>query len=231
MDVSIGSTLAELRKEKKLMQKDVAGRLNEFGHKVKAKTIYNWEKDISQPNIEQFLDLCTIFGVDDIHWRFCGVHKGFYGGLNNEGRMKAREFVDLLFQVEKYRDDPDLDTEPLRLLPLYDIPVSAGTGNFLDDSGYEMIQVPRYVPSSADFALRLVGDSMEPLYKEGQIIWVKWQQTLHSGEIGIFIYNGDVLCKELVTDGKTARLHSHNPSYDDIQVKEDYGFRVVGKVV
>ena len=242
MKISIGPTLANLRKDKKLMQKDVAAKLSDYGFKVGAKTIYNWEKGLAQPSIPHFLALCDMLNVSDVMWRFAGIHKGPYAGLNADGRKKADEFVDLLLLIDKYRDDYEVTYTPAkprevsvtdvpRILRLYDIPVSAGTGNFLDDSSYEEIEVPSYVPATVDFALRISGDSMEPLLRNEQVIWVKEQEVLDSGDIGVFIYSGDVYCKKLIADGINAYLRSLNPIYADVKIKEDFGFKVVGKVV
>ena len=231
MNISIGETLAELRRAKKLMQKDVAVKLASRGFKVSAKTIYNWEKNISQPGIPQFLALCDIFNVDDILWRFAGIHKGPYTGLNTGGRQKARELIDLLFHVDMYRDDPVETKKAPRLLRLYDISVSAGTGNFLDHSGYEMIEAPDYVPSGAHFALSVNGDSMEPLFQDGQIIWIKEQEAIGNGDIGIFVYSNEVYCKKLVIDNGKVYLTSLNPEYEDIEIKDGFGFKTIGKVV
>jgi len=228
---SIGKTLAELRRAKKFMQKDIAAKLETHGYTVSPKTIYNWEKGLAQPSIHHFLALCDILGVDDVMWQFAGMHKGPYAGLNMEGRQKAGEFIDMLFRIDMYRDDPVEHDESPRLLRLYDIPVSAGTGNFLYDSAYEMIEAPDYVPTAAEFALRVSGDSMEPLFQDGQIIWIQEQQILTNGEIGIFTYSDEVYCKKLVLDGDDVVLRSLNPEYDDIKIKEDFGFRAIGKVV
>ena len=231
MDISVGDTLAGLRRAKKLRQKDVAAKLSCHGFTVSAKTIYNWEKGLAQPNAGQFLALCDIYGVDDILWRFAGVHRGPYAGLNQAGRNKAREFIDLLFHIDLYRDDPEESSEAPRLMRLYDVPASAGTGNFLDESGYEMIEAPGHIPATADFALRVSGDSMEPLYQDGQIICVKEQDALSDGEIGIFAYSGNVYCKKLIDAGNKAYLRSLNAEYDDIEILEDFGFKTIGKVV
>ena len=267
MDISVGTTLSELRKEKKLKQNELAGLLSDYGFKVGAKTIYNWEKGLAQPSIPIFIALCDILDVDDILWQFAGIPKGPYAGLNSDGRKKAHEFVELLFHIDMYKADrsgitthgipihgitaPDITTPgipvrytpaqidfnpadsdiPPRILRLYDIPVSAGSGNFLDESGYEEIEAPSYVPVAVDFALRVSGDSMNPLIRDGQVIWVKEQEVLNSGDIGIFSYSGDVYCKKLIADGKKAFLRSLNPAYDDIEIFEDYGFKVIGKVV
>ena len=231
MNISIGETLCELRKAKKMMQKDVAAKLSGYGFSVSAKTIYNWEKGLAQPSIPHFLALCEILGVDDILWRFAGIHTGPYAGLNIAGRRKAREFIDLLFHIDMFRDDPKQQEDMPRILRLYDIPASAGTGSFLDSSGYELIQAPGYVPSGVDFALRVSGNSMEPLFQDGQIIWVKEQDVLRSGDIGIFTYFDDVYCKKLIVRSGRAYLSSLNPDYSDIEIKDDFGFKTIGKVV
>jgi len=235
MDISIGVTLAGLRRAKKMMQKDVATRLSGYGINISAKTIHNWEKSIALPNARQFVALCDVLDVDDVMWQFAGVIRGPYAGLNQAGRSKAREFIEILRHVDMYRDKSDEGQEEsrkaTRLLRLYDIAVSAGTGNFLDESGYEMIPVPDTVPASADFAVRVSGDSMEPLYTDGSVIWITEQEVLNSGEIGIFVYSGDVFCKKLIVDDGKVCLRSLNESYEEIEIKEDFGFRAIGKVV
>ena len=234
MNISIGSTLAKLRREKKLMQKDIAAKLSSYGINVSTKAVYNWEKELCLPNARQFVALCDIYEIDDVLWHFAGEHKGTFAGLNQEGRIKARELIDLVFQIDKYRDEPD---EPMevnevpRLYRLFDIPVSAGTGNFLDESGYEMIKAPAYVSDAVDFALRVSGDSMEPQINDGQVIWIKEQPSVDSGDIGIFVYSGDVYCKELYVNGETVCLKSLNPVYEDIQIMEDFGFKTIGRVI
>jgi len=237
MTTSIGDTLASLRRAKKFMQKDVAAKLSGYGFAVSAKTIYNWEKGLSQPGIPQFLALCDILDVDDALWQFAGIHRGPYAGLNLAGRQKARDLIGLLFHIDMYRaacdslGEAEESAAPPRLLRLYDIPVSAGPGNFLDDSGYEMIEAPDYVPSSAQFALRISGNSMEPLIQDGQVVWLKQQQSLNSGETGVFIYSGDVYCKKLILDGGKAYLRSHNPAYEDIEIADGLELRTIGKIV
>ena len=102
---------------------------------------------------------------------------------------------------------------------------------FLDSSNYELTEVGAEVPESANFGVRLAGDSMEPEYHDGDIVWVMQGQSLNGGEIGVFLYDGDVYCKELdVADGEI-RLRSLNPAYAPIRVKDEDAFRIFGKVV
>ncbi len=114
-----------------------------------------------------------------------------------------------------------------RCLRLYDIPVSAGHGNYLEDSNYEMIEVDDLVPDSADYAVRVNGDSMMPRFVDKQIIFVHEQPVLEEGEIGIFCLNNDAYLKKLGRD----YLISLNPAYDPIPIREYDNFKVFGKVI
>ena len=59
---------------------------------------------------------------------------------------------------------------------------------------------------------------------------MRQQPELKSGDIGIFVLNGEAYCKKLETEGGV-RLVSLNPMYKPIKVKYSYELRVVGKVV
>jgi len=114
-----------------------------------------------------------------------------------------------------------------RLLRLYTMPVSAGTGNYLEDGAHEMIEVERTVPGSADYAVRVSGNSMMPRFVDKQIIFIHEQPILEEGETGIFCLNGDAYLKKL---GKSCLL-SLNPDYAPILIREHDDFMVFGKVV
>ena len=77
------------------------------------------------------------------------------------------------------------------LMPVSDLPVSAGTGAFLDEGNFEMVSFPESsIPDGAEFGVRVSGDSMEPVYHDGQIVWVQQCETLRTGEVGVMIYDG-----------------------------------------
>ena len=114
-----------------------------------------------------------------------------------------------------------------RLLRLYEIPVSAGLGNYLDGSDYEMIEVDDLVPDTADYAVRVNGDSMIPRFVDQQIIFIHEQPTLDEGEIGIFCLNNDAYLKKL----GHGQLISLNPKYNPIPIRELDEFKVFGKVI
>lgn len=56
--MSLGQRLIELRKEKKLSQEEVAGKLN-----VTRQTVSKWETDQSTPDFDKILPLCELYGI------------------------------------------------------------------------------------------------------------------------------------------------------------------------
>lgn len=119
-----------------------------------------------------------------------------------------------------------------RVLRFYDIPVSAGFGQFLDSDAYQLRPADDWVPRQADFAVRVAGDSMEPRFVDRQWIYVKEQPALEEGELGVFRYDGEAYCKQLGRDEDgTPALLSLNPKYAPLSIVMDEGFAVLGKVV
>jgi repressor LexA len=85
----------------------------------------------------------------------------------------------------------------LNKLPLYNIPVSAGNGEWLSEGHeYELISLEN-VPPEADFCLKVHGDSMEPMYSDGDIVFIKSNVIVESGQIGIFYLNNEGYLKML----------------------------------
>lgn len=111
----------------------------------------------------------------------------------------------------------------------YDQPVSAGTGQYLNEVQIETIQLP--VKVDADFVCPIYGDSMEPDYKSGDYVFVKLTVELPSGAVGVFDYEGEAYIKQLVIEKDKAYLRSFNKKYKDIPINSDSDFRIIGKVV
>jgi len=229
----VGPILAELRKAAHLTQRRVAERLEqEYGIRLLPATVSNWEKGVSVPNADQFLALCGIYQVRSINGAFrVRIEGDPLALLNDAGLDKVYDYADLLVRSGLY-DAPHAEVVPFtRKIPLYLLEASAGTGQFVDSDAYEMIEVGSEVSPAADFGVTLAGDSMEPLYVNGQTVWVHQQEVLRSGDIGIFWYDGNAFCKKYRETGGQIRLISLNPKYDPIPVREERGFKIFGRVV
>lgn len=115
-----------------------------------------------------------------------------------------------------------------REIPLYDLPVSAGLGVFLDGNGTDMMTLPDAFPDGkADFALRVSGQSMEPHFYNGDILLVHTQDAVEVGDLGIFTGDGEGYFKRFMGDC----LRSFNSEYEDIPLSAFKDFRCCGKVV
>lgn len=230
MSRSIGEILNAKRRELGLSQSELASRLSDGGIEVTNQAISKWENGNTLPNAKQFLSVCRALEIDDIAGQFGSASEGgLLAGLDNAGRRKVMEYIQLLRESGRY--SPKAEPVRIRRLPLYSIAVSAGTGQFLDSEDYEMTEVGPEVSESANFGVRIAGDSMEPKFHDGQTVWVSQQHTLMTGEIGIFLYDGCAYLKQLVARDDHLALHSLNPAYPDINISPEFPLRVLGKVL
>lgn len=91
-------------------------------------------------------------------------------------------------------------------------------------------------PDAADFALLVDGDSMEPRYHSGQIIYVREQPTVDNGQIAVVQIQGpddfqpQAYLKKVKITGTTAQLISLNKTYDTIAVPLDE-LTILGTVI
>lgn len=120
------------------------------------------------------------------------------------------------------------DGHARRRILLYDLPVSAGVGEFLSDAHASEISIPD-VPQTAeaDFALRIAGNSMEPNYHEGDVLLVRRAESVEPGELGIFVLDGCGYFKKFGGDS----LISLNSAYPPIPLKNYTQVSCCGRVI
>jgi len=196
------------------------------GKQIGSRAIEKWEQGISQPNAMQFMEVCSLYKVTNFYATF-GV--GNNTELNALGLQRLSDYAKLLLLSEDYRENPT--RKAIRIIPLYDLAVSAGTGQYLNDSTYEELEIDDTISELADYALRITGDSMEPRFINGQIVYVHKQKDLNNGEIGIFALNDDSYIKRLDVVNEQIQLTSLNTAYPPIIVREHDRLDVMGRVV
>jgi len=117
-------------------------------------------------------------------------------------------------------------------LPLFDSPAAAGAPEPVLSEEHSPLEYREgEIPPDSEFAIRISGDSMEPLFCDGELVYVKKSGEIASGEIGIFLLNGESLCKKFQLREGRAFLVSVNPRYAPIPVLESDDLRLVGKVI
>jgi SOS-response transcriptional repressor LexA len=230
--MNYGTILAKLRKEKGFTQPEVADYINQYSEKSYSnKTVSHWEKGVVAPPVEQFLLMCELYSVTDIQaaFRDKSTEHSTFSRLNEPGKQKVEEFIEMLSGnplYSKIENHHHKKAAP-RLIRLYDLPASAGHGFYLDSENYEEIELDDAMPSVADYAIHIGGDSMLPRFVNGQMVFIKEQRTLNTGEIGIFALNGESFIKKL----GSGELLSLNPNYKPIPINEFDSFYILGKVL
>lgn len=138
--------------------------------------------------------------------------------------VHGRDLVDTILDKEYERMTRAVEPAPeekgwITYINCYDLAVSAGTGEPWVDAAYKTrLEIPgEMVPESAHFCVRVNGDSMEPAYRDGDIVFVeRVEGSVKEGEIGIFFLNGDGYIKRL----GHGQLISLNPKYEPIPLHD-----------
>lgn len=125
------------------------------------------------------------------------------------------EFVSLIVPKAKQASGG----APPRSVPLLGL-AQAGAKGYFDDagfpvgSGWEQIELPR-VPDEHAYALEVSGDSMQPLYRPGDILIISPGTQVRKGDrVVVKTKTGEVMAKILAKkSGKKYELHSINPAY------------------
>lgn len=133
--------------------------------------------------------------------------------------------------AEELPEDEKISALPqdVKIIKLFDIAVCAGDGFYVDDAiESESITVE---DSNADYAVRVSGDSMEPTYKNGDILLVQKTEELSNGDIGIFYIDGNTMCKKYVKRGRGVSLVPENNKYEAIKITKDKDCIIQGKVI
>ncbi|MDF7627087.1 XRE family transcriptional regulator [Lactobacillaceae bacterium L1_55_11] len=108
--------------------------------------------------------------------------------------------------------------------------VSAGTGEYLSDAKPEAETYLGRVPAH-DYAVTVNGNSMAPLFTDGQIIFVRQTDQVHSGQIVIADYDHQAFVKKYIHDQNGRRLVSLNPNYPDLSIDRNHEITIMGAVV
>lgn len=97
----------------------------------------------------------------------------------------------------------------------------AGSGGYFDSAGFpagqgwDEVKFPGLGDGSA-YALEVTGDSMQPLYRDGDVLIISPTEQLRRGDrVVVRTHNGEVMAKTLYRrTEKQIELHSINPDHE-----------------
>ncbi|CAK8054338.1 helix-turn-helix domain-containing protein [Eupransor demetentiae] len=108
--------------------------------------------------------------------------------------------------------------------------VSAGTGQYLSEPKPESEAFDGPIPDY-DFAVRVSGDSMLPLFSDQELIFVKKTTAVRSGQIVIANYDQQAYVKKYIDDKAGRRLVSLNANYPDLPIEAGHEVSLLGVVI
>lgn len=237
MDLSkyAGQKIKSLREERFMTQDDLAEKMG-----TTRQTISRYESGSRKTNQDVLFQLAEIFNVS-INAFFPNVENEFeittiYNKLEPKRQKKVYSFAseqlkeqNKVVQMNNYKDKKYIQ-ETLRGY------LSAGTGEMLVEDIEETINIPaEIVPEQHyDIVLKVNGDSMQPMFKDKEIVFVKKlddYSQLRSGQIGAFIIDGESYLKKAYIEDDKLRLVSLNGKYEDLLFREFNDIKVIGTVV
>lgn len=222
--------IRDARVAKKMTQKELAKAIG-----VGATTITGYEKGNSEPSVYILNEIMRTLDVD--------ANYIFQDEMDAMGGSPMTLKYDEMEHIKKYRTldtygkdavDSVLDIEytrcqvkeesfsyipdNIRPIDYYMKNASAGNGQIVfDDTVVERITIPdtpKY--KRVAYAIGVNGNSMEPLYHDGDMLLIEPTVDMEIGEIGIFIVDGEAYVKKL----GDKELISLNEDYSNIPLTE-----------
>lgn len=246
--MTFGDKIKDARKQNKLTQKQLAELIGAAHNSVS-----DWENNKNKPDPDTIELLCgalkitpnyLLASTDEVFtpaekniikkYRFISMYS--IDGAKTVDAVINREFYiaenqkKMEEEIKELKCCLDLDvlhTEAIRHINYYYRLASAGPGEIIFDTPptkrIEIPDIPAY--KKVDYAIGVNGDSMEPIYHDGDTLLVEMKDEIEVGEIGIFLVDG----KSYVKKRGERELISLNPKAENVALTEDS--KCMGKVI
>lgn len=225
----IGTQIKTFRKSAGFTQDELAKRLN-----TTKQTISRYEKGDRKANQDMLFELCDIFGVsiDDFfpsqnestQLPTSSQIQSIYDQLEPPGQRKVITYAEKLRDEQEKRRKAKIKEVSEKVIDLYQVEVVSETaaasgfnyGFGYDDTDRETIEVDEQPPRH-DIATKVSGDSMQPDYQDGDILYlVDKGLTTYNGDLAVIAYGDRSYFKKIYTENGRLRLVSLNDKYEDI---------------
>ena len=243
----LGNSIKELRKSKKLTQKNLA-ELTGF----KQNTISNHEngnRQLDETDIRVYAEALGVSpqylfdsakpsSIEVTPTPTTSQIQTIYDQLHQLRREKVLTYAESQLKEQKNEEETKKNEVSENIIRLDDYRqtthrrvtgvVSAGSGSMQDDDlDMEVSFYEDEIPDDYDAIAYVVGNSMEPKIKNGDYLFIKNTPQVDFNTIGIFQVDGANYVKKL----RQGYLESLNPDYEDIHLDENNDIRTIGEVV
>lgn len=243
----LGDRVRKLREGRNMTQTELSEIL---GMKTYT-TVSKWEKNENFPKGKDLKKLAEIFNVTSDY--LLGLADSKLGKIT--AQSEKNEIISIYEQLEEQRQEKVLnyakeqleEQENSNIISIFNKPqddedyitdyveglVAAGHGTFQEDNLHMEVRLrANDVPNEYDTIAKVAGDSMEPLIKDNDLLFIKITSQVNVNDIGIFQVNGKNFVKKLKRDYDGSwYLQSLNNSYEEIHLTENDDIRTIGEVV
>ena len=165
-----------------------------------------------------------------------------YNQLDQKRQAKVYNFADRQLREQKYGVADAGKIVPLKRREPKTVDIygrlSAGGGAYNDKAVIETVEVDS-APSKYDMAFVVAGDSMEPMFEDGEVVFVNETQDVCNGQIAAIEINNEAFIKKIYLEDKRMRLVSLNTDikadgsrlYPDFYADECDNLFVIGRVI
>ncbi|EGQ2773793.1 helix-turn-helix domain-containing protein [Staphylococcus pseudintermedius] len=229
---SFSSNLERLMNKRDMSDSDLAALVD-----VNRTTVTRWRKGIRSPKLDKLPEIANVFGVEPLDLISESNIQEVIAKINDVSSQltppRQKRVLDFANEQLNEQNNKVLHINSNNIVSeevaVYGY-ASAGTGETLIDGVEFTMQYNGHIPNH-DFALQVNGDSMEPLFEDKEIIFIDKTKQINSGQIGIFVIDGEAYLKKVFINEEGIRLVSLNPKYPDLNFDSSHDIKVAGKVI
>lgn len=205
-----------------LSQVDISNQLE-----INRSSYSSWEAGRAKPNQKNLVALAEILDVDVTYFESEYNIVNNFLQLTTANQQKAEEYVEELLQSQQSNKVIQLFPVPV----LSDVALSAGLGEALFDEYETEIVYSAVEQYGYDIAAWIEGDSMNPVYKSGEVALIRANGFDYDGAVYALSWNDSVYIKQLYREETGFRMVSLNEDYPDKFIPYEDEPRIVGLVV
>ena len=150
-----------------------------------------------------------------------------YRGCTPRGRERLSDMANFLMRVQAGNQEYG----HLIALPCY---VSNESGkNRVSFDSFEITKimvVDEEMAQNADFTVKLLGTDMEPLYRRGDILAIKYG-SVKNNQVGVFVYQGEGYIRKLSERGGVRKLVALNRRVPNTTINPEQMLETIGTVL
>lgn len=215
--------LKEKRTKLALSQSEIARELG-----ISRMSYSAWESGKTKPNQNNLRQLSKLLNVSESYFESEYKIVNTYLQLSLHNQEKVEKYAEELLQEQETHS---------KIIPLFavevlsEIQLSAGPGEGLYDEFETETAYSEDEYTGFDIATWISGNSMEPVYKDGEVALIRSTGFDYDGAVYALNWNGALYIKKLYREEDGFRMVSINPDIAEKFIPFEDEIRIVGKVV